>query len=155
VDYTLERFEQELRKQFGELSGEMKRMRDRKAELEKEVARLTAGLASGLFSVTVTGEIARREGEIRDITDRLLSSKPESIHSRIMAVREKSLERISQLREYLTRDPVTSRNCLLRHLEKIVMEPNRTYYFTSGNYDLPGVGRWECAEGWIRPACDS
>jgi hypothetical protein len=64
VNYTLDRFEQKLEREPLNIGGEMDRMRKRKAELETEIARLTASLASGLYSVTVMAEIARREKEI-------------------------------------------------------------------------------------------
>jgi site-specific DNA recombinase len=79
IEYTLSRFEEQLSKELQNVSADMERMRKRKAELESEIARLTGGLASGIFSVSVMAEIAQREREVRDIGDRLLSSEPDSV----------------------------------------------------------------------------
>jgi hypothetical protein len=87
----------------------MEQMRKRKAELESEAARLTAGLASGLYSVTVMTEIARRERELGEISDRLLSSRPDSVRSRIKKLRENALTRMRDIREVLNGDTVTAR----------------------------------------------
>jgi hypothetical protein len=53
--YALDRFEEQVSKELDDISGEMDALRKRKADLESETARLTAGLASGLYSVTVRG----------------------------------------------------------------------------------------------------
>jgi hypothetical protein len=70
ANYILDRFESELLKELDTIGDEMDRAHKRKAELEIEIQRLTAGLASGIHSPTVMAEIARREQEISAITDR-------------------------------------------------------------------------------------
>ncbi len=152
VNYTLDRFEEQLEKTLANIGGEMERMQKRKAELEAETARLAAGLASGLYSVTVMAEIARREREIAEIGDRLLSSKPSSVRSRIKALRENALARMRELRTYLSGDPMTARTWLTKHVERIVMKPDGEIYIASGNWNLLGVGHMECAEGQNRTA---
>jgi hypothetical protein len=115
-------------------------MREGKAKLESEIARLTDGLASGIYSVSVMAEIARREREVWEIGDRLLSSEPNSVRSRINELRENALARMRKLREYLAGDTATARAWLTKHVEKIVMKPNGGIYVASGNWNLLGVG---------------
>ena len=152
IDYTLKRFEEQLTKELANIGGEMDRMRDRKQKLEIEVARLTDGLASGVYSVSVMAEIARREREVRDIADRLLSSAPESVRSRIHKLREAAVVKMREVREYLAGDPATARVWLSKHVERIVMQPDGAIYVASGNWKLLGVGRWDGAEGQNRTA---
>jgi site-specific DNA recombinase len=145
--YILDRFEGELVKQLQNIGGELDGMRKRKAELKSEIARLAAGLATGVHSPAVMEEITRREREISDISDRLLSADPQSIHSRVKELREKALDRIRDLRQYLANDTPTARAYLTRHVERIVMDPAGGRYIASGGWNLLGDGRWDGAEG--------
>jgi site-specific DNA recombinase len=147
VNYTLDRFEEQLEKALGNIGGEMEQMRKRKAELESEASRLTAGLASGLYSVTVMAEIARRERELGEISDRLLSSRPDSVRSRIKKLRENAVARMRDIREVFNGDTVTARAWLIKHVERILMDPTGGVYVASGNWNLLGEGQMECAEG--------
>lgn len=127
-------------------------MRDPKQKLEAEIARLTEGLASGVYLVSVMAEIARREREVREIADRLLSSEPDSARSRIHKLREAAVAKMREIREYLASDPATARVWLSKHVERIVMQPDGGVYIASGNWKLLGVGRWDGAEGQNRTA---
>jgi site-specific DNA recombinase len=147
VNYALDRFEEQLEKELGNIGGEMEQMRKRKADLESEAARLTAGLASGLYSVTVMAEIARRERELEEISDRLLSSRPDSVRSRIKKLRENALARMHDIREVLNGDTVTARAWIIKHVERILMDPTGGVYVASGNWNMLGEGQMECAEG--------
>ena len=152
IEYTLSRFEETLSRELQNIGDDMERMRKRKADLESEIARLTAGLASGVYSVSVMAEIARREREVREIADRLLSSEPDSVRVRLEKLRENALARMREVREYLAADPQTARTWLTKHVEQIVMEPNGGIYVASGNWNLLGVRHSECAEGQNRTA---
>jgi site-specific DNA recombinase len=147
VDYILDRFEAELVKELGNIGGEMDRMKCRKAELEAEIARLAAGLASGLHSPAIMGEITKREREISEISDRLLSSSPDSVRIRIKGLREKAMQRVRDLRQYLNTDTLKARTHIAKHVEKIVMEPSGEAYVASGSWNLLGEIRWDGAEG--------
>jgi hypothetical protein len=149
VNYTLDRFEQQLEKELLNIGGEMDRMKKRKEQLEIETARLADGLARGLYSVTVMAEISRREREISEISDRLLSSKPDSVRSRIKKLRDVVLSRMQDLRQYLTGGAATARAWLTKHVDKIVMQPDGGIYVASGKWDLLGSGRGDGAEGAV------
>jgi hypothetical protein len=64
VNYALGRFEEQFRKELYNIDGEMDAMRKRKANLEDQTIRLTAGLASGPNSVTVMAKTAWCEREL-------------------------------------------------------------------------------------------
>lgn len=149
VDYILDRFEEEVVHELEKISGEMNQMRARKSELETEARRLAAGLASGIHSPTVMAEIASREREIGDISERLLSSHSSSVHSRIKTLRDQAKMRIRDLRHYLNTDTQLARVFLTKHVEKIEMEPDGRAYVASGRWNLLGdtAIRWDGAEG--------
>jgi site-specific DNA recombinase len=147
VNYALDRFEAQLLKELDNIGGKMESMRKRKADLEAETARLTAGLASGLYSVTVMAEIARRERELGEIAERLTSSGTESIRFKVKELRENALRRMGDVRETLNGDAATARTYLSKHVEKIVMRLDGDMYVASGSWNLLGEGRWDGAEG--------
>ena len=143
--YVLDRFESELLKELDSMGGEMDRTKKRKVELEIEIQRLTAAIANGTHSPAVMSEITRREQEISAITDRLQSSKPDSIRMRIKALRANVSERLRDLQAVLNSDAIAAKSYLTRHVEKIVMEPQGKTYVASGGWNLLGE-----TLGWCR-----
>jgi hypothetical protein len=77
----------------------MERMKKRQEELEAEIRNLIAALKTGAQSPAVMAEITRCEAEISDISDRLPSSKSQSVHSRIKELRASALGKIRDLRK--------------------------------------------------------
>ena len=154
VGYALDQFEKQLVREIDGISGEMGLMKKRKAELQAEIGRLTAGLASGLHSPAVMAEITKREQEISDISDRLLSSRPESVRSRIVALKQGAVKRIQDLRQCLSSDPIAARAYLTKHVEKIEMDPEGGVYVASGSWNLLGSDTLgaERTLGWCRGA---
>ena len=53
-----------------------------------------------------------------------MSSEPDSVHSRIQKLRETTMSRMRDLRQYLSGDPMIARAYLAKHVEKIEMEPS-------------------------------
>jgi len=145
--YVMDRFEAELLRELEGICGDMERMRKRKADLDIQIRNLTDGLAMGIHSPAVMSEIAKREREVAEISDRLLSSQPQSVNSRIVRLREKAMKRMRDLRVCLNEDSATARAHLVKHIESVVMEPNGKAYVASGSWNLLGDRRWECAEG--------
>ncbi len=146
VDYTLSRFETQLLKELENVDREMGRMEKRKAELEAEIQRLTAGLASGIHSPAVMGEIAKRELQVSEISDRLLSSRPESVRSRVEEASRNALDRMRDVRKYLNSDVRTAR-AYLANTSKDRDGAQREAYVASGNWNLLGDRRWEWCRG--------
>jgi hypothetical protein len=138
IDYVLDQFEKQLVRELEGISGEMDRMKKRKAELQSEIVRLTAGLATGFHSPTVMSEITKREHEISDISDRLLSSKSESVRSRIAVLKQNVVKRMHGLRQCLNSDPIAARAYVTKHVEKIEMDPDGGIYVASGSWNLLG-----------------
>jgi hypothetical protein len=146
IDYVLEKFEVELRKALQLIGDEMEVMRRRKAELEAEIANLVTALAKGSKSPAIIGEITKREQEISDISDRLLSAKPDSIHSRIDKMRLMATAQMRNVRELLRGDVTLARAELLKHVSKIVLKPDGKTYVAEGNWKLLG----DTTQGWCR-----
>jgi hypothetical protein len=146
IDYVKERFEVELRKAVELMGGEMDATSRRKEKLEEEIANLVAGLATGINSPAVMGEIAKRERETSDISDRLASCRPDSIRSQIDRMRDVAKARVKELRRLLNGDVTVARAGLLKHVERITMETNGKLYVASGKWNLLG----DATYGWCR-----
>ncbi len=90
--------------------------------------------------------INEREQELRQITDKLLSTGPESIDSRLDEIRLFVTKKLSDIRELLARhesaDPVAVRTELRKHVSEIRMTPQpgarRPHYLAEGAWDLVG-----------------
>jgi hypothetical protein len=141
VEYTLERFEQELVKALDGLSGDIEKLRARKAELQVEVRRMVRGLAEGHRSPAVMSEIARCEAEIESITARLIDARPGSVQERLKDIRKFVGSRLSDLRELLNSDVLTARTELMKHVQAITIHPEARGWRATGNWDLLGSGR--------------
>ena len=147
VEYTLDRFEKELVKAFDSLGENLGQMRRRKAKLEEEIRNLARAIAEGHYSPSFMGEIADREREISEITDRLLEANPDSVKSRLKDIRSFAISRISDLRGLLNSDALRARAELSKHIQAIKLFPNGRMYVASGSWDLLGVGRMDGAAG--------
>jgi hypothetical protein len=127
------------------ISGKMSRMKRRKEELETEIENLVAAIANGTRSSSIMAEITKREREIAEISDGLLTARPESIQSRIKRLRADALEKMRDLRTFLNGDTITARAFLLKHVQRIEMRPNGKDYLASGDWDFTGEHRMWCS----------
>ena len=88
------------------------------------------------------GELARKEAELQEITDRLLSNSQESIEARIGEIRTLVTEGIQRLSTLPREDAALARAELLKHSGEITMFPHRNekyrFYIAEGNWDLLG-----------------
>jgi site-specific DNA recombinase len=146
IDYVLEKFESGLLKELGKMSRELDKMQRRKEQLEKELGNLVTALAAGQSSPTIMQAIADREREISAITDRAVSSTENSVRDRIGKMRVAAREKMTDLRKLLGRDVTVARAALLKHVEKITIEPSGKAIVAAGNWKLLG----EATQGWCR-----
>jgi site-specific DNA recombinase len=142
IDYTLDRFERELKKQLQSLSGQMDGLRRRKRKLEAELQRLTKAVAEGGHSTFLLEGIAERERELRSHTQTLVTGEPGSIQASLANLREFVHSRLADVKAVLYADLGRSRIELAKHVSKIIMRPVTTagerYYLASGEWRLLG-----------------
>ena len=146
LEYTIAQFGDQLKTTLCRLSGELAQMRERKRAIEVELRRLTETAALTGPSTFLIQAINEREQELRQITDKLLSTGPESIDSRLDEIRLFVTKKLSDIRELLARhesaDPVAVRTELRKHVSEIRMTPQpgarRPHYLAEGAWDLVG-----------------
>ena len=83
VEYAIAEYREQLGIALSALTDDLAKMRQRKERLEVEVRRLVAAVSEAGHSKALLGSLARKEAELQEITDRLLSNTQESIEARI------------------------------------------------------------------------
>jgi hypothetical protein len=162
IDFALEEFGSQLRTELGKLSGDLGKMRARKVELETELRRYAEALGVGGNMPAIIGAMKVRQGELDSITERLLSTSPDSIEARLADIRRFVTRRILDLRELLSKDVLLARTELLKHVNEIRMVPlmdkGGAHYEATGEWSLlgdaqsgPGArpSNWVGCGGWI------
>jgi site-specific DNA recombinase len=146
VDYTIAQFGEQLKAALGKLSGELSEMRARKQRVEVELRRLTETAAQTGPSAFLVQAINQREQELRQITDKLLASGPESVDARLEEIRIFVNNKLKDIRQLLSNtdfaDPTAIRAELRKHVSEIRLTPRdgkpRGHYLAEGAWDLVG-----------------
>jgi site-specific DNA recombinase len=153
IDYAVERFEQQLHRRLSNLDCELARLRKRKAELQTEAENLAHAIAkSGYQSPVVMEQIAEREKELREITDRLLEPKG-SVRTQIAELRAFAVARLRDIRKCLSSpdNVLAARTLLAEQFGKITLSPTmangRLLYTANGNVDFFAGARLSGAGG--------
>ncbi len=161
IDYALARLEEELARRFEQLDSEMERLRQRKQELQAEIRRLTDAIAAGEPHPSLSAAIGEREKELREISDRLLERRPDSVRTSLEELRTFAVSRLTDLRRLLSHpESVHEARALLgEHIGKISLAPvsdnGQHTYVARGAVDFFGeqaLMRVGCAGGQNRTA---
>jgi site-specific DNA recombinase len=160
MNYAVAEFRRQLEVALGSRSDDFAGMRQRKARLEAEMRRLVAAVSESGHSKALLDEIARKESELQDIGESLLSATPRSIELCMGEIRGFVGSGLSNLREQLRKDIALARTELLKHSSEITMTPHRNaaerFYVAEGNWDLLGKAWSKDASamtgvfGWLR-----
>jgi site-specific DNA recombinase len=144
IDYAISEFGRQLRAALSTMSNELASMRRRKQQLEEEIGRFTDAIGKGGPLDSLVQEVAKRESELKAITNRLLSSTATSIDGRLREIREFVATRVADLRTLLGRDVVLAKSELRNHLGEIRMTPaedkKNWHYIAEGSWNLLGTG---------------
>ena len=143
IEFAIEIFGRQLRSSLSSVSSKLGEMRSRKEKLEREIRNFTQAIAENGHSKYIIEEIAVREKEISAITDRLLSSAPDSIEAQIGEVRRLVEEGVQNLQSLSKLESSAAKEELHSHLSAIRMFPTEDgegwYYIAEGTWDLLGT----------------
>lgn len=144
IDYAIGEFGRQLRTALAGLSGDVADLRKQKERLESEIQRFADAIGRGGTLDSLVQEIAKREKELKAITNRLLSTGENSLDSRLQEIRQFVTSGISDLRSLLRRDAVLAKAELHSHLSEIRMTPaedgKNWHYVAEGSWNLLGTG---------------
>ena len=142
IDYVIEQFGRQLKAALETMSSELAQMRERKAKIEAELRRLTDTAAQTGPSAFLIEAINDRERQLREITDKLLSTAPGSVEAHLAEIRGFVSKRLSSLQELLNGETTLARTELKKHVEEIRMTPQygagRPHYLAEGAWNLLG-----------------
>ena len=144
VDYIVVQMERALRERFDRLETELQRMRERKRQVELEIARLVQAIADGQPSQSLMTAIGERERELSAITDRLLEPRPGSLRATLEELRTFALSRLTSIRHLIAHpDSVDqARAVLAKHFGQFTLEPamrdGKPSYVAHGRVDFFG-----------------
>ena len=144
IDYTLSRFEEELTKAVRATDNQAGQLERKKKVIEKELQNLVKAVASGLDSPSIRMEIGDRERQVREIGDKIIGSKPETVRTNLRNIRAFVESSLKDIRKLLNSDPTTAKATLARHMPKIVLKPNVR---PDGLKFYQVVSEWELLQG--------
>ncbi|HVA76567.1 MAG TPA: hypothetical protein VNF27_01660, partial [Candidatus Binataceae bacterium] len=138
----VDEFGRQLKAELGKVSDDLAKMRQRKAELEEELRRYAEAIGSGGNMPALVDAMKNRQAELDAITNRLLSTQPDSIEAQLAEIREFVTSRITDLRGLLSKSVVLARAEVLKHVREIQMVPHVSesdpHYEAQGEWNLLG-----------------
>lgn len=120
IDYTLNRFEEELCKTVAALRQGDTDLRRQAAELERAIANQLRGLSDG-YSSAITAEIAKLEGRLAEVRERLTVSDHQTIKLKMRDTRRFIERRLRNLEELWEGEPRIAREEIAKHVQKITL----------------------------------
>lgn len=141
IDYAVARMKTELERRFNELDDTLSQMRERKQQLETEIARLIRAIADGSGSESIMAAIGERERELKAITDDFLERRPTSIQAKLGELRKFAVGEMSELRQLLSRPEnlQEARALLAQQIGPITLIPTQEgEYSARGSVDFFG-----------------
>jgi site-specific DNA recombinase len=144
IDYAVARMEEVLRKGHEKLNAELISMRQRKLQLEAELARLVNAIAEGQPSQSFMTAIGEREKELQAITNKLLDPGPGSLSATLDELRTFAVSRLTKIRELISHPESIdlARAVLAEHFGTFTLEPTiqngEPVYLAHGKVDFFG-----------------
>ena len=144
IDYAVARMEEALRKGHEKLNAELERMRQRKLQLEAELARLVNAIAEGQPSQSFMTAIGERERELQAITNKLIEPGPGSLRATLDELRTFAVSRLTRIRELISHPESIdlARAVLAEHFGTFTLEPTiqdgEPVYLAHGKVDFFG-----------------
>jgi hypothetical protein len=142
VDFAVEEFGRQLKARFSVVSAQLAVDRERKALLEVEIDRLWDLAAQGCEFESLRSQIEKRDREIREITDRLLSVGSGTLEAELEEIRRFVNKNLGDIRSLLNRDIPAARAELAKHVQEVRMRPKQVgakrFYVADGEWNLLG-----------------
>jgi site-specific DNA recombinase len=138
VNYTLDRFEEELAKALDARRQDAAELRRQASEFERGIANQLRGLSDG-YSGSITKEIARLEQQLAAVRDRLKATDPVAAKLQVRETRRFVETRLRNLSALWDGDPRIAREEIAKHVGKITLTPAIRTYVASGTWNWLGV----------------
>ena len=147
IDYTLQRFHEELRKRLAEIKRQatgLDDLRRERQQLQTKANHLADAIAEAGHSPVMLAKLASLEAQIAEVDRRMDAGKPRDLSAAVGEVRAFVYKNVLQLRELLHADAEKSKPILARHIGQLILNPKETpegpVYEVSGEMDLLPAG---------------
>jgi DNA invertase Pin-like site-specific DNA recombinase len=138
IEYALVEFQRQLAQALSTMEDDLGRARDRKVQLERELANLIGAIATTGHSPSIATAIGDRERELRTITEHLLGNERQAVAPQLSDLREFVTDRLTNIRALITSDVDRARAELTKHVTLITLQPQRDHYVAEGDWNLLG-----------------
>ncbi len=138
IAYILAEFQRQLAQALSTLEDDLCRARDRKVQLEKELANLIGAIADTGHTPSMVEAIAKRERERHTITQQLLGNQQQAVMPQLSELRNFIIERLTNIRTLVTSDVERARVELAKHITRVTLQPQDGHYEATGEWDVVG-----------------
>jgi site-specific DNA recombinase len=144
IEYVICGLQEELQQRHDSLEAGLAGLREEKKRIEVELKRLVDAIAAGNGSAAVMAAINDREGRLREITNQVVESGPDSFQEKLDELRTFAVARLTRLRELLPNPTAIheARALLAEQIGKFklerVEENGRVSFKANGNIDFFG-----------------
>src|SRR5260370_2039008 len=138
VDYTLTRFEEQLGKAHAARGQGNSDLRRQATDLERSIANQLRGLSDG-YSVAITEEIAKLEGQLATVRERIKASNPSTLKLQMRDTPRLVETRLRNLSALWDGEPRIVREEIAKHVQNITLKPVCRTYIATGIWDWLGV----------------
>ena len=138
IEYALAEFQRQLAQALNTMQDDLGRARDRKAQLEKELANLIGAVAATGHTPSMAEAIGERERELRTITEHLLGNEQRAVTPQLDELRDFVIERLMNIRALVNSDVELARAELAKHVTHITLQPQYDHYVATGEWNLLG-----------------
>src|SRR6266480_5069895 len=134
IEYTLNRFEEQLAKTVAARRQGDADLRRQAAELERCIANQLRGLSDG-YSPAITEEIANLERQLATVREQLRASDPPAVKLQMRDARRFIEHRLRSLDALWEGDPRVAREEIAKHVQRITLRPMLRTYVATGVWD--------------------
>jgi hypothetical protein len=142
--------QQQLGRALSTMQDDLCRARERKAQLEQELAILTGAIAATGHSPSIVEAIGERERELRSITKQLLGNEQQAVTPKLDELRQFVTERLMNIHTLLNCDVERARAELGKHVTGTTLQPQQGHYVALGEWNLLGKQPAACDSEGMR-----
>jgi site-specific DNA recombinase len=147
VDYTLQRFEEELATALAARRQDDSDLRREAGEIERSIANQLRALRDG-YSSAITADLAKLERQLDRVRARLKTSDPQTVKLQIRDTRRFVESQLSDLTRLWEGEPRLAREEIAKHVGTIRLKPMLRTYIATGVWDwLGSTGSRGCYGG--------
>ena len=148
IQYTLQRFEQELQKRLAEIrkqagqSTQLAVLHKKRDDLQAQAGRLADAIADAGHSPALLSRLTTAEADLSRVEKEIAAYRPVDVAASVEEIQDFVTTHVMQLRSLLRRDAPTAKAALMKHIKQLVLTPEDRpagrVFTVSGGIDVAG-----------------